>query len=35
MRQFDLEMPYIEAIMSAYWERDDASVQDYVRLLLI
>ena len=32
MRQFDLEMPYIEAIMSAYWERDDASVQDYAGL---
>ncbi|MEH6527573.1 MAG: 2-hydroxychromene-2-carboxylate isomerase [Sneathiella sp.] len=29
MRQFDLELPYIEAIMSAYWERDDASIQDY------
>lgn len=29
MRQFDLELPYIEAILSAYWERDDASVQDY------
>jgi len=29
MRQFNLEMPYIEAILSAYWERDDASVQDY------
>lgn len=32
MRKFDLEMPYIEAILSAYWEQDDASVQDYLGL---
>jgi 2-hydroxychromene-2-carboxylate isomerase len=32
MRKFDLELPYIEAILSAYWERNDASIQDYTGL---
>jgi 2-hydroxychromene-2-carboxylate isomerase len=29
MRRWNLEMQYIEAIMAAYWERDDASIADY------
>jgi 2-hydroxychromene-2-carboxylate isomerase len=29
MRRWGLEMPYIDAVMTAYWERDDASIADY------
>lgn len=32
MRHWDMEMPYIDAVMAAYWERDDASVADYAGL---
>lgn len=32
MRRWDLEMPYIDAVMAAYWERDDASIADYAGL---
>jgi 2-hydroxychromene-2-carboxylate isomerase len=32
MRRWNLEMQYIEAIMAAYWERDDASIADYAGL---
>ncbi len=29
MRRWGLEMPYIDAVMAAYWEHDDASIADY------
>lgn len=29
MRRLGLEQAYVEAIFAAYWERDDASIQDY------
>jgi 2-hydroxychromene-2-carboxylate isomerase len=29
MRRWNLETPYIDAIMSAYWEKNDASIADY------
>jgi len=32
MRRWGVERPYIDAIMAAYWERDDASIADYVGL---
>lgn len=32
MRQWDREVAYIDAIFAAYWERDDASIQDYAGL---
>ncbi len=32
MRRHGLEMPFIEAIFTAYWENDDASVADYAGL---
>lgn len=32
MRRHGLELAYVEAIMSAYWERDDHSVADYAGL---
>lgn len=32
MRRLGLEKPYIDAIMAAYWERDDASIADYAGL---
>lgn len=32
MRRWNLEMPYIDAIMAAYWERDDASIAEYAGL---
>ena len=32
MRRFGLEAAYVDLVMAAYWERDDASIQDYPRL---
>lgn len=32
MRRWNLELPYIDAIMAAYWERDDASIAEYAGL---
>ncbi|HJY79880.1 MAG TPA: 2-hydroxychromene-2-carboxylate isomerase [Candidatus Binatia bacterium] len=32
MRRFDQEWPYMEAIFSAYWEHNDASISDYAGL---
>lgn len=32
MRQWNLEQAYIEAVMDAYWERQDAGIQDYAGL---
>lgn len=29
MRRWDLEMPYVEAVLAAYWEHDDASITEY------
>lgn len=29
MRRFGLERPFVDAVMAAYWERDDASIADY------
>ena len=29
MRRWGLERPFIDAIMAAYWENDDASIADY------
>ncbi len=28
-RRWDMELQYVNAVMAAYWERDDASVMDY------
>jgi len=32
MRRHGLEMPFIDAIFTAYWENDDASIADYAGL---
>jgi len=32
MRQWDREVAFIDAIFAAYWEQDDASIQDYAGL---
>lgn len=32
MRRFDLELPYIEAIFSEYWERDNGAIGEYPAL---
>lgn len=32
MRRWDLELPYVEAVLDAYFERDDASVAGYAGL---
>lgn len=32
MRRWNLELPYVDLIMAAYWERDDASIADYAGL---
>ncbi|MFC7514052.1 2-hydroxychromene-2-carboxylate isomerase [Herbaspirillum sp. GCM10030257] len=29
MRKWDLEMPYVDAVFAAYWERNDATIQEY------
>jgi 2-hydroxychromene-2-carboxylate isomerase len=29
MRHWGMEMPFVEAVFAAYWERDDASIADY------
>ncbi len=35
MRHWNLELPFVDAIMSAYWENDDASIADYSGLRAI
>jgi 2-hydroxychromene-2-carboxylate isomerase len=35
MRSLGLEMPYVDAVFAAYWERDDASIAEYAGLLPI
>ncbi len=32
MRRWDLEVPYIDAIFTEYWERDNGAIGDYVEL---
>ena len=32
MRQWDLEVPFIEAIFAEYWERDNGNIGDYSEL---
>jgi 2-hydroxychromene-2-carboxylate isomerase len=32
MRHWDLERAYVDAVMAAYWERNDASIADYAGL---
>jgi 2-hydroxychromene-2-carboxylate isomerase len=32
MRKLGLEMPYVDAVFTAYWERDDASIAEYAGL---
>ncbi len=32
MRSLGLEMPYVDAVFEAYWERDDASIAEYAGL---
>ena len=32
MRELGLEMPFVEQVMAAYWERDDASIAEYAGL---
>ncbi|MFA7666914.1 MAG: 2-hydroxychromene-2-carboxylate isomerase [Burkholderiaceae bacterium] len=32
MRRWHLELPFVDAVMTAYWERDDASIADYAGL---
>lgn len=32
MRHWNLEAAYVEAVMAAYWERNDASIADYAGL---
>lgn len=32
MRRWNLEQPYVDLVMAAYWERDDASIADYAGL---
>lgn len=32
MRRWDLELPYVEAVLDAYFERDDASIAAYAGL---
>jgi 2-hydroxychromene-2-carboxylate isomerase len=32
MRRWGLEMPFVDAVFAAYWERDDASIADYAGL---
>jgi len=29
MRRWGLELPFVDAVFAAYWERDDASIADY------
>jgi 2-hydroxychromene-2-carboxylate isomerase len=29
MRKLGMEMPFVESVFAAYWERGDASIQDY------